>query len=126
MIFTILLIVLVPANVFAEDSDYNHQHACSNSGTCNHIHTNKAISIDDFKKIVDDQFEPMSQSCCQGYPDLVWVHNYTWHLYDTYSGICLSLAYFGDQVCRKCGSIWVYNTCYYQTSSGCGQIHGVI
>lgn len=85
------------------------------------------ITEEEFKQLLEqgsmEKIQPKTVTCCDGYPNLSWRHRSTMHIYPQGGGLCLSLAYFGDQYCTKCGSVWQSNVCYKQTSSGCGRYH---
>lgn len=86
----------------------------------------QCVTLDYFEQTMSNaKHNPSSKAitCCGGSPNLAWKHKYIWHIYKEGGGPCLSLAYFGDQYCTKCGTIWQTNTCYKQTNTGCGQYH---
>jgi len=67
---------------------------------------------------------PRGYTCCDKPPKLVWRLTKIYHIYQPPAGLCLSLAYFGDQYCSHCGSVWQTGICYKQDFFGCGQYHG--
>lgn len=84
------------------------------------------ITVDEFEELMvnmDSISKPRITTCCDGRPNLVWRHTKTMHIYEKGGGPCLSLAYFGDQYCTKCGAVWQEGICYKQTDTGCGQYH---
>lgn len=90
------------------------------------LSANDTITVEEFEQLMANmQSESISRitTCCDGRPNLVWRHTSTMHIYQEGGGPCLSLAYFGDQYCTKCGTVWQSGVCYKQTDSGCGQYH---
>lgn len=88
--------------------------------------TEKFVTIDYFEQVMANSKNNPSLraiTCCGGSPNLVWRYKSTWHIYPQGGGLCLSLAYFGDQYCTRCGTIWQADTCYKQTTTGCGKYH---
>lgn len=84
------------------------------------------ITVEEFEKLMfnmDSVNTPRITTCCDGRPNLVWRNTKTMHIYAEGGGPCLSLAYFGDQYCTKCGTVWQQDICYKQTNTGCGQYH---
>lgn len=68
-----------------------------------------------------EQRSPRTVTCCDQIPRLVWTCTKEIHIKDK-SGNCISVDYYGDQYCTKCGTVWQTGVCY-MIGSGCGQKH---
>lgn len=132
----LLILTALVVNVLSVTGLAASERSIANPVTKEHVgfqgeHTNSkpiiTITEEEFKQLLQEssmeQAQPQAVTCCDRTPSLAWRHRSTMHITQQGGGQCLSLAYFGDQYCRWCGSIWQSNVCYEQTSSGCGQYH---
>lgn len=62
---------------------------------------------------------PYVETCCDRPPNLKW-RQYTWHIVNDGTGICVAHKIMKDQYCTWCGSIW-QEAVYVRSEPGCGK-----
>lgn len=127
----LLIPVILLTNVFIVTAQATDVTMCSpgihdHTGYLDDHVSAKIITEKDFEQMLNNRsmgkIYMRTEPCCDENYHLVWRTTDIWHIYPEGGGLCQSVAYFGDQYCTNCGTVWQSDVCYRQTS-GCGKYH---